>query len=417
MGATRRAGRALAVIVYLVGTAGHPNYGDELITSTWLRFYAKRLPRAQVWLDTPRPGQTAVLHHGLHPHLTCVDTLYHACWNAASESVDDAVAIGREVVANPGRLPREVSGLEVLQQADLVHVLGGGYINALWPRHIALLAAAVATAERRGTRLALTGAGLTPAAAGGPAVLSDLLSRFDVVDVRDVPSLELLAGNDAVTCSGDDALLGLGSLRRRREPLARTLLCLQEDLLEVSVDDLAAYVLASLTAWGVDQEPVTLVECLPPNDLHIAPLLADGLPTLQVLPFDRLWREGFPSHPSHRWISTRFHPHLVAAATGAWGVALETGSPYYETKHASLLALGTRWARAHPSDPPVPLPRSDPAPFAGQLPSLTHHKRAVAESVAALVRSPRWARLRRGVATAPGSAAARPAPPTGAAPG
>jgi hypothetical protein len=405
------------MIIYLVGTAGHPNYGDELITSTWLRFYARHLPRAQVWLDTPRPGQTAVLHHGLHPRLTCVDTLFHACWNAASDSVDDAVAIGREVVAHPGRLPREVSGLDVLRHADLVHVLGGGYINALWPRHLALVAAAVATAERHGTRLALTGAGLTPPPPGAQPVLSDLLAAFDVVDVRDRPSLELLTSRATVTCTGDDALLGLGSLPARREPVARTLLCLQEDLLEVTVDDLAAYVLASLTAWGVDQEPVTLVECLPPNDLHVAPLLADALPRLEVLPFDRLWREGFPTHPSHRWISTRFHPHLVAAAAGAWGVALETGSPYYETKHASLTALGTGWTRAHPSDPPVHPPVSVPVPFGGELPSLAHEKRRVAESVAALVSPSRWSRLRRGAGRTRGSTAARPARPSGVAPG
>jgi hypothetical protein len=245
-------------------------------------------------------------------------------------------------------------------------------------------------------------------------VLSDLLSRFDVVDVRDVPSLELLAGNDAVTCTGDDALLGLGSLRRRREPLARTLLCLQGDLLQVSADDLVAWVLASLTAWGVEQEPVTLVECLPPDDLRVAPLLADTLPGLQVLPFDRLWREGFPTHPSHRWISTRFHPHLVAAAAGAWGVALETGSPYYETKHASLLALGTGWARAHPGDPPVVPPASVPAPFGGGLPALTGEKRRVAESVAALVSRPGWSR-RWAAARPRGRAGARPARPSGAA--
>jgi hypothetical protein len=275
----------------------------------------------------------------------------------------------------------------------------------------------VATAERHGTRLALTGAGLTPPPPGAQPVLSDLLAAFDVVDVRDRPSLELLTSRATVTCTGDDALLGLGSLPARREPVARTLLCLQEDLLEVTVDDLAAYVLASLTAWGVDQEPVTLVECLPPNDLHVAPLLADALPRLEVLPFDRLWREGFPTHPSHRWISTRFHPHLVAAAAGAWGVALETGSPYYETKHASLTALGTGWTRAHPSDPPVHPPVSVPVPFGGELPSLAHEKRRVAESVAALVSPSRWSRLRRGAAKTLGSAAARPARPTGAAPG
>ena len=42
-------------------------------------------PDAEVWLDTPRPGQASVLLDGIHPGLRCVDTLFHACWNAPTD--------------------------------------------------------------------------------------------------------------------------------------------------------------------------------------------------------------------------------------------------------------------------------------------------------------------------------------------
>ena len=46
---------------YLVSTAGHPNYGDEVITRAWLDYLAERFPRSTVWLDCPHPGRAAHL--------------------------------------------------------------------------------------------------------------------------------------------------------------------------------------------------------------------------------------------------------------------------------------------------------------------------------------------------------------------
>ena len=128
-------------VIYLVGTSGWPNYGDELITAGWLRFYAEHAPDAEIWLDTQRPGQSAVLHSGIHPNLRCTDTLYHACWNASTDVPTQAAAFGARIVGEPGLIPREASGVEVLTHADLIHVLGGGFINSMWPQHYTLLGA------------------------------------------------------------------------------------------------------------------------------------------------------------------------------------------------------------------------------------------------------------------------------------
>ncbi|MDT7673145.1 MAG: hypothetical protein QOD82_1047, partial [Pseudonocardiales bacterium] len=45
-------------------------------------------------------------------------------------------------------------------------------------------------------------------------------------------------------------------------------------------------------------------------------------------------------------LSTRFHPHLMAAAAGASGVAIPVSADYYLTKHQSLIAQGSRWGVA-----------------------------------------------------------------------
>ncbi len=378
-------------VIYLVGTAGNPNYGDELITAGWLRHYARHLPDAEVWLDSPRPGQAAVLLDGLHPGLRCVDTLFHACWNAPTDHPAHTLGFGAQVVTEPGILPREATSVENLGRVDLVHIVGGGYINSYWPHHLALIGAAEGMAARYGTRLALTGAGLIPMAESSREPLAASLAEFDIVDVRDEPTHEVLTHDVArTTMTGDDALLSLGG-----DPIfgsegaVRTMLSLQADMLDVPLEQLADYVVRTLKGWGVDQEPITLVECNPPVDSAVLDLLGPQLPHLRLLPFSHLWRGGFPAGPGQRWIATRMHPHLVAAAAGAWGLAVPVSSTYYRTKHDAVARLGSGWTVAPDLGDALPAGSLPGEPFEGRLPALVAAKRKVAERVVVLARADR----------------------------
>ena len=187
------------------------------------------------------------------------------------------------------------------------------------------------------------------------------------------------------TNSGDDAFLGIADGRHARDDVSGTMLCLQSDLSELPVDVLAHYVISTLESWGVDQEPVTLVDCLPPNDGDILEHLSPALPRLTLMTFSRLWRSGFPVNANQRWIATRFHPHLLAAAAGSWGVAIPISGDYYRTKHEALTKLGSGWALAQDLKNPIP-PGAVASPFDGRLPSLADGKLQVANSVAALIR-------------------------------
>ncbi|MEO8106341.1 MAG: polysaccharide pyruvyl transferase family protein [Actinomycetes bacterium] len=371
-------------VIYLIGTAGHPNYGDELIAAGWLRYLARVAPDAEVWLDTPRPGQTAVLMDGLHRGLRCVDTLFHACWNAPTEDPERILAFGERAVSEPGLIPREATGIQNLAHVDLIHVLGGGYLNARWPQHLALLGAARGVATLHGARTAITGAGLTPFVDGSEQRVAEILADFDVVDVRDEASLDALgAVVPHATQSGDDAFLTLDDGIYCPSP-SSTLLCLQSDLLEVPSEDLADYVVRTLQLWGVDQERVTLVESMPPDDAAIMSLLTPHLPRLELMPFSQLWSAGFPDTAGSRWISTRFHPHLLAAAVGTRGVAVPLSSEYFANTHKLLAAMNSGWELAPNLDEPLPLKSATTHPFKGGLAALKQGKAAVAASVAAL---------------------------------
>ena len=63
-----------------MSTAGHPNFGDEFIAASWLRFLAERQPDTDVVLDCPDPGMAAFLFEGLHPRVKFTNLLWRVSW-------------------------------------------------------------------------------------------------------------------------------------------------------------------------------------------------------------------------------------------------------------------------------------------------------------------------------------------------
>jgi hypothetical protein len=332
-------------LYYLVGTAGHPNYGDELIASVWLTYLAAVAPDADVWLDCPVPGSAAVLLDGLHPRARFTDTAWRLCAEAPGPGPWETVAWVQSAMERPGMAFRWVNGIELMATADVVHVIGGGYINGIWPHHIGLLGAAAAAARLSGGRAVLTGQGLTPLADGEAALLRTLVERFDLVEVRDAASAAALALPAAAGV--DDAFLGVDGLPRpqpgQEAELPSYMLCLQSDLSDHDASGLAAFALATLRAWGADPADVGVIEGIPGTDRAVYGLLEHELPGSRFFPFSEVWRTGVPAAEHQTWLSTRFHMHLVAAAAGASGVAVSISRSYYGTKHRSLVELGSNW--------------------------------------------------------------------------
>jgi hypothetical protein len=111
-------------------------------------------------------------------------------------------------------------------------------------------------------------------------------------------------------------------------------------------------------------EAIGLVEAIPPDDMRHVARLADELPNVRRYPFQWIWTHGLPAHAGQIWLTTRFHPHLLAAAAGASGTIVGVHDGYYDIKHESLLRLGTGWQYAHSGLGPVDVelaPSSNPA--------------------------------------------------------
>ena len=149
-------------LVYLIAPAGVPNFGDEVIARTWIRHVAARHPDAEIVLDCHTPGSASVLLHREHPRLMVVDTVWRLAAALHHAPVEDAVDHMHAAIVDPGLEPHLASGVRLLHRASVIHVLGGGYVNALWPHNLLVVQAARSAARVGGARVAVTGQGVMP---------------------------------------------------------------------------------------------------------------------------------------------------------------------------------------------------------------------------------------------------------------
>lgn len=348
--------------IHLVSTAGHPNFGDEFIAASWLRFLAQRQPDTDVVLDCPEPGLAAYLFEGLHPRVTFTNMLWRVSWETMDADPDEGDAVIDRLVTDLGS-PRFDIGLIEARRATTVHLIGGGHITANWMHHGRLVRAARRLAEVSDARLVATGLGLMPPI--DPARIRDDLGAADHATVRDSASAEM-AG---VELGINDAFLGLPALPgfgARPDPTGKpgdVWIDLQCDLAEEKVfDNIVAGVRAMIESGRFEGRTLRYVESIPGHDRdgRAFALLSDLIPQENFMSFVQLWHEGFPGQPGQTWITTRYHFHQLAAAVGADGIAVEIDDDYYRTKHQSLAELGTGFAIAPVGFDQLPEPSANP---------------------------------------------------------
>lgn len=353
-------------LYYLVSTAGIPNLGDELIAATWLAYLAEAAPDADVVLDCVGPDRLSPSVRALHPRLRTVSTLWQICFRHWEQGVRvGEIAAG--LVAAPEQAGDLRDGIDLLHRADVVHLTGGGFLNGIWPAFAGLLSGIGAATAKTGALAAMTGVGLLPAIDGNEDLVGELAAAFDVADVRDAPSARLLGTEH----SCDDAFLTPERWRDRSRDLPEVMVSLQSTRpparmfpparlaeadaptrglqaraarAEQGLTGLMAFLSATLELWGVGE--IGLVECWPEADKSVWARAERLAPRVRRYALDEVLRDGFPAAAGQCWLSTRFHPHLFAAAAGASGVAISLMKGYYDTKHGSLLEQGSAWTLA-----------------------------------------------------------------------
>ncbi|MFT4299723.1 MAG: polysaccharide pyruvyl transferase family protein [Aeromicrobium sp.] len=362
--------------LYVIGVPGHPNFGDEAIARAWLRWLARHRPDAEIWLDTPNPSGASVLHQGIHPRVVFVDTICRlGGWEREGTPQERAAGVER-ILDNPSLAPRWMAGLEAFHTADRVHLIGGGYLTGADPVFSGLVGAVRWAHYRRGIPVAATGLGMMPMSDELIQLWRDSADAYTVLTVRDESTRTALRG--VADLAPDDVFLGgTGTHVSHGGHHPRTVVVAQEDGHD-RFDLLEQQVTRLLEMWGVTDD-LCFVEANPPLDRRIFSALRDRWPTAGFLSFTELMRQGLPVGGHQQWISTRYHPHLLAASQGARGVALNVSDDYYGVKHAAVEAWGSAWPIIGLHDDPV-LP-GDPGDLPGRSAGYSAHLRQIAETI------------------------------------
>lgn len=323
--------------VYLVSAGGQPNFGDEFITRSWLDWLAEHQPDREVWLDTIEPGRAAHLFHDTHPRLRTTNTLWHMAHTGPSDPVE-AGERARTLLHELGS-PRYDLGLRELRRMESVHLLGGGYMNEIWPENFGVIAAMTTLKADFDVRIYATGQGFMPVAGDLRERLAGQFAQFDYAEARDADSADAVG----VSAGVDDAFLAFANTRElyaAEEDVPDAMVLVQGDMFDDEDDsELRELVEAFRAQHG--GSGVGFAEAIPPDDSkYAAEHVADGAP---FFPFIRMWDHGFPAKAGQDWLTSRFHFHLLAAAAGARGTVVNARSGYYDVKHGSLIALGTGW--------------------------------------------------------------------------
>lgn len=378
---------------YLIGEPGYPNFGDELIAAAWLRYLAARHPEIPVYLDCARPGPAAAILRNAHPNLRVVDTISRLTIElldgakaelASISSEDSAPSLARIIgsrieaaLSNEGTAARYASGLRILNyEVRSVHYIGGGYMNGMWQHNLARLSAG-ATLARRGIPVFATGLGITPLSGDAIDYARGCLSAFSLVTVRDASSLSALNGMSNVQLATDDCFVnGLSTCVNPTENAPDYMVCIQGDLVD-NCENLHSHVISQLEKWGVDKtKPIGVVECNPYVDYAIFEQLSEAGYSPVLYPAIDLIERGLPVKQNQTWLSTRYHPHLIASAFGCSGSYIPLGNKFYEDKHRAVLQMGSHWT---PSN--IGAPSTQPGPGFKRSSAPEEYEMAIQESV------------------------------------
>ncbi|GAK25306.1 hypothetical protein [Serratia liquefaciens] len=316
--------------INLTGAIGGENFGDEFILNACMDEYLKMFTCDFIFSGF---AKNVVLRKG--EVVTSNDINFFDCMSELQTlKKENGVVTEKDVFTIFDRYSK----------SDIVHFIGGGYINNLWPSNYALVAIAYLYGIHYSVPVFGTGLGLYPSDI--TTKLVDLFQSLDFIDVRDEYSHKLIPSS---TYTGDDALLKFNDLnsviQEREKPFL--VVSVQNHLFDG--EDIIDYIfskefLRGFIANGINE--IIIVEAAPEDNVKFS---RENLKNASELAFDitfitgnALIENGIPYHPKSKVISSRYHVNLLYTMLGLEGVAI-IDNEYYNNKHNSIVSVGGRW--------------------------------------------------------------------------
>lgn len=342
-------------IVYLISAAGYPNLGDEWIAHIRIQRHLKMNPTVLVYLDCQNPDMFLCLFPEYHqePRVRVVST----SWRWLSELQPKGVWQGlrdieRAVISNSQDSPGSLLWMTQLRQGNFlpkkIEVLGGGFVNDLWPINGLLLEMASRMKQEYNATLHWLQCSAFPLSSALLFDLTPALSTFDFISTRDAASHERLSTIYPDVELEDDAVLNdltspnpILRLPSPTEGTPHLYLNLGRDVFSVEEFSSAFERLLKAARPLASSHRLIYLLANPVADHTAYERLKSVFNQIEVWDLPKLIRLTCTDNEQWRLparstaIVSRFHLRIFLSNAGLIGKLIKAGA-YYDNKHSSL---------------------------------------------------------------------------------
>lgn len=334
----------------LIGCIGNPNFGDEMIMRVWIEEYKKNNADKIILCDGVYPSNSAkIIKEMGYSNVLCINKslslfghygdIDFTPWGAKIENE-------RNFFNKVKFLTNYLKDMDV----DSIHIFGGGYFNEMWVHHFKIILISKIISLNLNCSLFATGHGLIPWGERSNRFLK-LMNEFDLFDVRDIESFNVFSEleNNTVSLTGDDVLVAIEdkSFLIQQEETPSIVISIQNDLL--NGNGIISKIIDSSFILKMQEKRIKKIVFVSAMSLDVSNVPSDmeeeiknsGISVSHINEMD-LVKNGIPFHRESIYFTSRYHIHLIAALSGAKGVAFYEND-YYENKHQSVINMGSEW--------------------------------------------------------------------------
>ncbi|MDI2090701.1 polysaccharide pyruvyl transferase family protein [Commensalibacter oyaizuii] len=335
----------------LVGSVGHPNFGDEAIMRVWIDNYQQVLHDRIIFCDGPGRNLKKCIDQSRVQNVHVASELQSIYSTVGYFDYTGSKVAIRDIDHYKKTIKLIAKNLREFE-TESIHLFGGGYLNSLWKHNYGLIISSLLVGLEAKIPVFASGLGVLPCDPKNHNLLK-LLEYFIDLDVRDKESFNLLSSlcnSSAISFSGDDVLLAFCADKNilvNEEDDPSIVICLQNDLFEgygfldkiLSDDCLSVYInknIKNIKIISAMEDDVKIQD-----QATLDRIQSFGM-TVTNIDHYALIEQGLPVNKHSFYITSRYHFHLIASLWGCKGIAV-SNHHYYDVKHNSVNIMGSLW--------------------------------------------------------------------------
>ena len=333
--------------VTLIGGAGAPNFGDELILRGWIDYFNSHIKTNTEFLFLENGMKSyKLLKNFIHKnnHIFYFDNFLNEIYgnkNFFNLSFWEQIERGFNFVIKKKYLNYESNRWKFIFSSRVLHLHGGGYFNDLWPHKGFLIGFFAGIKLLTGCKLVATGIGFGPFnRVEKTELIEKIFDLFDLFEFRESNSFQKLKKiflKANFIYGLDDIFLIKQKNLVLKDTISKKIYI---SFMKQNINSFDKNFWQNLRKISDCYNDVIFWESSQKFDHHVYQHISSIIPKTQYMPLEVSLGGMAEVNVNDLFISSRFHVHLIGAICGCNGLYLAK-TKYYKIKHNSILDLGS----------------------------------------------------------------------------